>query len=159
MRNFDLAPLGDCFYKLLNFRILQLLLALARDPSRKASTTIMKTIQTIQVRVLKQVTTVRPNFASIAARGVPVSDPEEVIRERHSTRMSLPQLPVPRELVDQALAPGPACTVELQHPAGADGVHDRASSRPAEVLFANSCGCELESRSSPFSSSSTQPPR
>jgi nitroreductase len=33
-----------------------------------------------------------------------MSDLEQVIRERHSTRMFLPDKPVPRELVDEALA-------------------------------------------------------
>jgi nitroreductase len=43
-------------------------------------------------------------------------DLDQAIRERHSTRLFLPQ-PVPRELVN-----GPVCAIELQHPAVAYGV-------------------------------------
>src|SRR6516225_2837612 len=45
---------------------------------------------------------VRPNICS--AREAPMFDLEEAIRVRHSTRMFLPQQPVPRVLVEEALA-------------------------------------------------------
>ena len=66
----------------------------------------------------------------LSAGGVTMFDLEQVIRERHSTRLFLPQ-PVPRALVEESLVLAQHAAVELRHPAVAHGVRIRAASRPA----------------------------
>jgi len=56
-------------------------------------------------------------------------DLDKAILEHHSTRMFLPNQPVPRQLVDEALNRA-ASAVELQHPAVACRVRVRTAPRP-----------------------------
>ena len=55
-------------------------------------------------------------------------DLDKAILEHHSTRMFLPNQPVPRQLVDEALNRA-ASAVELQHPAVACRVRVRTARR------------------------------
>ena len=60
-------------------------------------------------------------------------DIDQTIRERRSTRMFLPQRPVPRALLLNGLSPWP-CSVELQYPA----VADVFTTEPARAVLVSS---------------------